>query len=54
MSLASRGQRDMDAGPERIADPDELARVRRQARGVHGKAVLAAVVLTALSLLLPA
>lgn len=43
----------MDTGPEQIVDPDELAQVRRQARGVHARAVLAAVVLTALSLLLP-
>jgi hypothetical protein len=53
VSLASRGLRDMDTGPERIADLGELAQVRRQARGVHVKAALAAVVLTALSLLLP-
>jgi hypothetical protein len=51
--LASRGQRDMDTGPEQIADPGELAQVRRQARVVHAKAASVAVVLTALSLLLP-
>jgi len=53
VSLASRGLRDMDGGPESIADPGELAQVRRQARAVHAKAALAAVVLTALSFLLP-
>lgn len=44
----------MDGGSEPITDPDELSQVRRQARRVHAKALAAAVVLTALSLLLPA
>jgi hypothetical protein len=44
----------MDAGPERIADPIELDRVRRQARAVHLKAMITAVLATALAMLLPA
>ena len=35
MKLASRGQRDLDAGPEVIVDAAEVARVRRQAREVY-------------------
>jgi len=37
----------MDAGAEPIADPAELARVRKQARAVHLKSLVFAVVLTA-------
>jgi len=39
-------------GPELITDPAEAAQVRHQARAVHAKAVAAAVVLTAIALLL--
>jgi hypothetical protein len=38
---------------EKIEDPAELAQVRRQARRVNIKAVLAGIVLTLISLLLP-
>ncbi|MEI8254133.1 MAG: hypothetical protein WCJ30_00505 [Deltaproteobacteria bacterium] len=48
MSLSSRGLRDMDAGPEAIADEAERAAVRRQAMRVHAKALTAALVFTAL------
>jgi hypothetical protein len=41
----------MDEGAERIRDESELRQIRRQAHMVHVKALLAAVVLTALSLL---
>src|SRR5687768_10202666 len=34
VGLASRGARDMDAGPEAIEDPSELAVVRAQSRRV--------------------
>lgn len=51
MALASRGQRDMDSGPEAIADPGERARLRHQARVVHGLALVAATLLTVLALL---
>jgi len=50
--LASRGRRDMDTGSEPITDPVELARVRSQARGVHVKSVLVAVVVTAIVMLI--
>jgi hypothetical protein len=53
VKLAARGRRDLDRGSEAIDDAGELARVRRQARAVYSKALLAAVVLTALAVLLP-
>ncbi|HZE93283.1 MAG TPA: hypothetical protein VEZ49_01155 [Gemmatimonadales bacterium] len=49
MKLASRGQRDMDAGAQAIADAVERAQVRRQARAVYFKSFVAAAVLTALA-----
>jgi hypothetical protein len=52
VKLASRGQRDMDAGPEPIGDPQELRQIRRQARMVYAKAAGFAGALTALALLL--
>ena len=53
MKLAARGQRDMDTGPETIADAAVLAQVRRQARKVHLQSFLLAALLTAVVLLLP-
>jgi hypothetical protein len=53
VGLASRGQRDMDAGPEAISDPTELGQVRAQARKVHLEAFGVALILTALALALP-
>lgn len=53
MALASRGQRDLDTGPEAIADAAELAQVRRQARKVHVKSILVAAALAALALMIP-
>jgi len=50
--LAARGLRDGDQGSERIADPAELAQVRRQALAVHVKSVVFAAALTALLVLL--
>jgi hypothetical protein len=50
--LASRGQRDLDRGPESIESPAVRARVHRQARGVYVKAVTATIVLTAVALLI--
>jgi hypothetical protein len=38
---------------EKIEDPTELAQVRRQARRVNIKAVLAGIVLTLISIVLP-
>jgi hypothetical protein len=48
VALAARGLRNMDAGDERIADPDDLARVRAQSRRVHIRSVLSAVVFAGL------
>ncbi|HJP87107.1 MAG TPA: hypothetical protein VJ852_14045 [Gemmatimonadaceae bacterium] len=52
MKLASRGQRDLDAGPQAIDDTTEVAQLRRQARAVYVKAFVTAVILTALALAL--
>ena len=49
MALASRGQRDMDTGPETIRDATELAEVRRQACKVHVESAVVAAALTALA-----
>jgi len=44
--LASRGQRDLDTGPQAISDAAELTQVRRRARAVYLKSFVAAAVLT--------
>jgi len=49
--LASRGLRDMDQGRQPISDSEELQQVRRQARGVYVKSVIAAAILTAIALI---
>lgn len=43
----------MDGGVELIGDEDELAQVRRQAKRVRLRTVVAALVVTALLMLLP-
>jgi hypothetical protein len=50
VKLASRGQRDLDSGPQPIDDNAELALLRRQARAVYVKSIVTAVILTALAL----
>lgn len=52
MALASRGQRDMDDGPEAIRDGEELSAVRAQARKIQIRAAVVTAVVTAASLLL--
>jgi predicted kinase len=47
VGLASRGQRNLDTGVETVGDAGELAQLKRQARGVHAKAIGVAVLLTA-------
>jgi len=42
----------MDTGASPITDPAELAQVRRQARAVHVKSLVVAVVLTGIVILL--
>ena len=51
--LASRGQRDMDGGVALIGDDADLSQVRRQAKRVRVRTVIAAVVVTGLLMLLP-
>jgi hypothetical protein len=51
VKLASRGQRDMDTGPQSIADKTEADQVRRQAQAVYIKALISAAILTALALI---
>lgn len=51
--MASRGLRDMDGGVERITDAAVIEAVRRQARGVHLRSILTAVVVTAAALAVP-
>ncbi|MFO7918732.1 MAG: hypothetical protein R6V13_11705 [Anaerolineae bacterium] len=53
MFLAARGLRDMGGEEEEIEDPEELVQVRRQARRVHIESVLAAVLLTAITVAVP-
>ena len=53
MSLAARGARNMDSGIERIEEDDVKAQLRRQARRVYLKAILAAAALTLLCLAIP-
>lgn len=43
----------MDGGVEVISDADEITQVRRQAKRVRLRTVIAAVVVTALLMLLP-
>ncbi len=52
MRLASRGQRDLDEGPEPIGNVGEMKQLKRQARAVHTKSLVAAGVLTLLTLFL--
>jgi hypothetical protein len=52
--LAARGARETDRGVEPVTDSWLLGQLRRQARSIVVQAVLAATVLTALTLLLPA
>jgi hypothetical protein len=51
VKLASRGQRDLDSGPEAMTNAAELTATRRQARAVHLKSLIVAAVLTLIILL---
>ncbi len=53
MGLAARGSRQFGEQPEKIEDAEELAQVRRQARWVHVKSLIAGIVLTAIAVALP-
>ena len=54
MRLAARGARETEHGVEPVTDSWLAGQLRRQARSIIVQAVLAATVLTALTLLLPA
>ncbi len=51
MVLAARGARNLDTGEERIADSAVEVQLRRQARKVHIKSILMALLMTAFCLL---
>ena len=53
MRLAARGARETDHGVEPVTDSWLLGQLRRQARSIVVQSLLAATVLTALTLLLP-
>jgi hypothetical protein len=53
VGLAARGSRQLSDQVEKIEDPAELAQVRKQARRVQLKALLAAIPLTVVALVLP-
>jgi hypothetical protein len=53
IALVAQGKRDMDGGPEAVTDPTELERLKRQALGVHLRSLLAAAVVSGLSLAIP-
>ena len=52
--MAARGTRNLDTGEERVENPEELARLRRQARAVHLRALATAIVVTLVALAFPA
>lgn len=51
MRLASHGLCDLDTGPQPVTDRSALAQIRRQARGVHLRSLLAGAIVTLLLLL---
>jgi hypothetical protein len=51
--LAARGARETDHGPQPVTDAWLASELKRQARGIIAQSLLAATVLTALTLLLP-
>jgi hypothetical protein len=53
VGLAARGARKVSDAEEQIEDAGELAQVRRQARRVHIKSLVVAIVVTLLALALP-
>jgi len=46
VALAARGARDMDTGPEPVADPEEAAALRYRALAITGQATLIAALMT--------
>ena len=53
MVLAARGSRNLDRGEEEIQDPALVRELRHRALSVHLKSLLAAVLATAVVLVIP-
>jgi hypothetical protein len=53
VGLSARGSRQLGETVEKIEDPQELAQVRRQAKKVRIKALIAGVALTVIVMLIP-
>ena len=53
MRLAAQGLRDIDDGPQKIDDVNELAQVRKQARKVNVQSLTVAVVLAIIFAVIP-
>jgi hypothetical protein len=51
VALAAQGVCNMDNGPEQIQDPGTFAAIQRQARKIHRWSLIAAAVMTVLSIL---
>jgi hypothetical protein len=52
VGLAARGSRNLDSGDEKIEDGSLVTKLHGQARKVHIESVLAAILLTAIALVL--
>jgi len=53
VGLSARGSRQLGENVERIEDPDELLQVRRQAKRVQVKSLVAGLVMTIIALFFP-
>ena len=51
--MAARGTRNMDAGEESIDDEREVKALRATARRIHRRALITAVIVTAVALAFP-
>lgn len=51
MRLAARGARDLDGGEERVRDPEEARLLHARARRIHRQSLVAAALLTGVSVL---
>ena len=49
--LAARGARDMGSGVEEIEDPEEIALLKKRAKGIHIRSLAVAAVLTGMGIL---
>lgn len=53
MFLAARGARNLDRGDEKVEDPEDVAQAKSIARRIYVQSALAALLVTAIVLLLP-